>query len=289
MKINLIPNNYKVVDFYAEVWKPVITDEEDYTGLYEVSNIGRVRSLDREVWNGKVWYTKKGQILKGSENNKGYLYVNLSKNGKIKTHRMHRLVAFAFVDGWFEGAHIDHINTVRDDNRVINLRWVTPKENTNNELTLKHKSESHKGEKNYMFGKHHTEESKQKMSEAQKGKTFSEESRKKMSEAKKGEKHPMYGKHPSEETRKKLSEAKKGEKHYNFGKHLSEEHKKKISESNNKKVICVETGQVFDSIKEAGEIMGVFPTSISACCRGKLNTTGGFHWKYYEDYLREVN
>ena len=213
---------------YREVWKPVITDEEDYTGLYEISNLGRVRSLDREVWNGNGWYTKKGQILTPCKNKLDYLYVGLSKNGKQKTYRLHRLVAFAFVKGYFEGAHIDHIDTCKTKNIWTNLRWVTPKENSNNEITLKH-----------------------------------------FSEANKGEKHPMYGKTHTEETKKKMSEAKKGK--------------------GCKKVVCVETEQVFDSLTKASEHIGVDKSVISACCRGKTKTCKGYHWKYYEDYLREVD
>ena len=245
MKINLIPNNYKVVDFYEEIWKPVITDEEDYTGLYEVSNIGRVRSLDREVKvNNSKQPTKmvKGQIMTPYKDNDGYLEVGFYKDGKYRRIKIHRLVAFAFIPNPENKPHVDHINTIRDDNRAVNLRWCTPKENSNNELTLKH-----------------------------------------FSEAQKGEKHPMYGKHHTEEARKKMSEARKGENNPFFGKHHSEETKSKISEAKNKKVICIETGQVFNSLQEVEENMGVCSTSITKCCRGRQKTAGGFHWKYYEE------
>ena len=216
---------------YREVWKPVITDKEDYTGLYEVSNLGRVRIV------------KTGKIKKSCKDKGGYYSIVLCKNGKKIGHRIHRLVAFAFVEGWFEGACVDHIIPVRNGGTNIwtNLRWVTHKENNNNPLSSKNNSE------------------------AQKGKTLSEESRKKM------------------------SEAKKGEKNHNFGKHLSEETKKKISEAHGRKVICVETGQVFNSIKEAGESMDIGRASISACLAGRNKTASGFRWKYYEDYLKEVN
>ena len=83
------------------------------------------------------------------------------------------------------------------------------------------------------------------VAEAMKGKHHSEESKKKMSEAKKGEKHPMYGKHLSEETRRKISEAEKGkltgEKHPFYGKHHSEKTKKKISEAEKGKPRSEET------------------------------------------------
>ena len=76
--------------------------------------------------------------------------------------------------------------------------------------TRKKMSESNKGENNPFFGKHHSEETRLKLSEAFKGRTFSAEARKKMSEARKG-------KHPSAETRKKLSESRKGKHWYNNG------------------------------------------------------------------------
>ena len=135
---------------YREVWKPIVTDKEDYTGLYEVSNLGRVRSLDREVWSGSNWYTKKGQIMKGSvDKNSGYTSIVLYKNGKDKTYRIHRLVAFAFVEGWFEGAVVDHIIPIKNGGKNIwtNLRWVTTTQNNNNPFTKTNISVGGKGRK----------------------------------------------------------------------------------------------------------------------------------------------
>ena len=69
-----------------------------------------------------------------------------------------------------------------------------------------------KGEKCAMYGKHHSEQSRKKMSEAHKGKSMSEEHYNKLSKAFKGEKNPFYGKHHSEEVRKKMSESRRGKK-----------------------------------------------------------------------------
>ena len=79
-----------------EIWKPVV----GYEDLYEVSNLGRARSLDRTVNSGikhsdKV--VKKGKILKASLNSSGYLYLNLWRQRKNKKYRVHRLVAEAFL------------------------------------------------------------------------------------------------------------------------------------------------------------------------------------------------
>ena len=109
------------------------------------------------------------------------------------------------------------------------------------EETKKKMSESRSGEKHHFFGKHLSDETKQKISETKKGKQLSEETKKKLSEAHSGEKHHFFGKHLSDETKQKLSEAHKGKQfsvehkqkmsESHKGKHLSVEHKRKISEA----------------------------------------------------------
>ena len=106
-------------------------------------------------------------------------------------------------------------------------------------------SEAQKGEKHPLYGKHLSEETRKKISQAHKGKTVSEETRKKISQAFKGEKHPLYGKrgkdsprygkHHTEDAKRKMSESKKGENNPNYGKHPThtEETRKKLSEANN--------------------------------------------------------
>ena len=105
-----------------------------------------------------------------------------------------------------------------------------------------------------------------------------EESKRKMSEAQKGEKSHMYGKHPSEETKRKMSEAQKGENHPFYGKHHTEESKRKMSEARKKPVRCIETGIIYESIKEAKEKTGI--GGVNAVCKGNRKTAGGYHWEY---------
>lgn len=133
-----------------EVWKDIYFIENgieyDYRGLYQVSNQGRIKSLERKIIrkDGKSLPIKE-RILKPEKTKKGYNLVSLQKNGNRKIFSVHRLVTHMFCSGYFEGAEVDHINTIKDDNRAENLRWVTSKENSNNKLSKKHYSISRKG------------------------------------------------------------------------------------------------------------------------------------------------
>ena len=108
-----------------EIWKDVI----GYEGLYQVSNLGRVKSLDRFCIDGRKRY---GQIMKQVITNGGYFAVGLRKGKGQKRYLVHRLVAEAFIPNTDNKPCVDHINTIRTDNRVCNLRWCTYKENCNN-------------------------------------------------------------------------------------------------------------------------------------------------------------
>ena len=94
-------------------------------GLYEVSNLGRVRRI--KFINGKYNFDKIKEC-KQTLNTWGYMTVNLSKNGKSNTKRVHRLVAIAFLGE--SNLQIDHIDGNKQNNCVENLEYVTPKENT---------------------------------------------------------------------------------------------------------------------------------------------------------------
>ena len=132
---------------------------------YSVSDLGNVRN------------DKTGKILKPQDGGKGYMKVRLF-NGSHSDYihiAVHRLVAFAFPEicgEYSDGLQVDHLNTIRNDNRAINLRWTTPSQNRMNPITNEKFVESNSGEKHWMYGKKHSEESKMKMSESHKGKHY---------------------------------------------------------------------------------------------------------------------
>lgn len=100
-----------------ELWKPII----GYEGLYEISNLGNVKSLKKGF--------KKEKILKNRCDESEYVRVDLRLNGKSKTIRTHRLVATHFIPNIYNKPQVNHINGNKSDNRVENLEWVSSIEN----------------------------------------------------------------------------------------------------------------------------------------------------------------
>lgn len=114
---------------HTERWLPI----PGYEGSYEVSDMGRVRSLDRVIHasNGTA-YRKPGRLLRLVPFTNGHLYVNLCKPGvSSRTKSVHRLVLTAFVGPCPEGMECCHNNGVHSDNRLVNLRWDTRSANMN--------------------------------------------------------------------------------------------------------------------------------------------------------------
>lgn len=111
----------------VEEWKPVVNFEK----LYEVSNLGNVRSLQ---YHGK----KRIKIMSLSSDKLGYKLVKLRdwNNNIVGSYKVHRLVAQAFIPNPDNKEQVDHIDTNPSNNIVSNLRWATPLENQNNPITL---------------------------------------------------------------------------------------------------------------------------------------------------------
>lgn len=116
-----------------EVWREI----KGYEGLYEVSNLGRVRSLRHQ----HGYRRKVPKILKPGKKKSGYLYVNLCKNGKVTSKYVHRLVAEAFIENPLNLPQINHIDENKTNNVVFldengnfvpeksNLEWISQKDN----------------------------------------------------------------------------------------------------------------------------------------------------------------
>lgn len=136
-----------------EIWK----DIPDYEGLYQASNFGRVRSVDRYIkqYNGYNYSTRiyKGRILKCNIGNSGYLKVILQKKGKRRTYNVHRLVANTFILNPNNYPQINHKDENKLNNNINNLEWCTSTYNINfgnrnikvsNKLIGVSKSEEHR-------------------------------------------------------------------------------------------------------------------------------------------------
>lgn len=235
-----------------EIWRDVVildgkSETDTYKGKYQVSNLGNVKSLN---YNN----TNEEKLLIPNLDKKGYLRVWLCRDNNRKEYKIHRLVGFAFLgDSFFEDAQIDHINTIRTDNKVDNLRWVTNAENCNNELTRKHNSKANSGENHHFYGKHHSDESKQKISKANKGRKHSDETKRKLSKAKSGENHPQA--------------------------------RAVICITTGEVFVTIEEGAKFYGMKSS--------SNITSCCKGKRNYCGKhpitkepLKWAYLDEYTQ---
>lgn len=212
-----------------EIWKDVV----GYEGYYQVSNLGRVRSLDRIASNGRKI---KGKILSTKVNTPPYYpRVSLSVNGKMKLVQVHRLVAQAFVynPDPEHKTQVGHKDESRTNNRADNLEWVTPKENSSMPLHRERVSKANEG-------KVLSAETKSKISLSQKGKY-------------KGEKNPFYNKHHTNETKKKMSDIKKMT--YQGGNHPQA-----------KKVVC--DNIVYGSAVEASKALNINRNTLKCWLNG---------------------
>ena len=127
-----------------EIWKNIYFEENnkiiDYRGLYQISNLGRIKSLKRK-------YTTENRILKYHKKNSGYYYVDLCKNSETKRFLIHRLVAIHFITNPNNLSQVNHKNENKEDNCVENLEWCTHEYNQKYGTKSKRQSEKIKGRK----------------------------------------------------------------------------------------------------------------------------------------------
>ena len=219
-----------------EIWR----DIPNYEGIYQVSNLGRIRSLDRFVNNYKSRTKKglvRGKILKpcldSLDAHKGYYFVTFNDR---KHYKVHRLVAFSFPEicgEWFEGAEVNHKNEIKTDNRAENLEWCTRAYNINFGTAIKRKTEK-------MIGHVVADETKHKIVETRR-------------------KNNSY-KH-TQITIDKIKESRK---------------RKPVLQFTLEDVFVKE----YPSLIQAHRETGFSFQNISACCKGKRKTAHGFKWKY---------
>ena len=128
-----------------EEWRAI----KGYEGLYEVSNLGRVRSLDRYIdaisrYGTPMHRFCRGCILKESKHKKGYRFVRLCNSGDCKNQSIHRLVAQAFIPNPDNIPQVNHKDENKDNNRADNLEWCDALYNTNYGTGKYRKTEGYK-------------------------------------------------------------------------------------------------------------------------------------------------
>ena len=236
----------------VEEWRPVV----GYEGLYEVSDWGNVRSLDRSFVNSigcRRFY--KGQMLKKVLNCYGYHIVSLrDSNHNGHEGKVHRLVAEAFIPNPENKPYIGHLKTMENGledktaNEAWNIAWMTQIENSNYGTIGERLSESKKGDTNPM-----------KRPEVA---------------AKVAEKQRENGKRRFMEDPEAFFERMNRNR-----KAADEKHKIKVNQYN-------KTGEfikTWPSAADAEKELHIQHSNIAACCKGKVKSAGGFKWEYYEN------
>ena len=244
-----------------EIWK----DIQGFEGKYQVSNLGRVRSLDRTIIDkaGRVHHTR-GMILKDSINKgRGYYRVSLSDGHRNYTHiEVHRLVALHFVPGYKEGLVVNHKNENKTDNRAENLEWCTQGYNLkySDVVGWKRKAVYQYDIDGNFIAKHKCCADVEKIMGTYHGAMV----------------HVMY------ESKTMLW---KGYR-WSFEPKTKEEWHCIIRtyKTSKRPVIQYDDNGTeiyrYNTVKDAADKMGVSITAISACCRGKTIHVRGYRWSY---------
>ena len=231
-----------------EEWR----DIEGYEGLYQVSNKGRVRNINKNPY----------RMMKPHHNQRGYCQVALSSGGTYILVAVHRLVAQAFIPNPNCLPQVNHKDEVKDNNSVDNLEWCNNKYNCGYGTRGKRIGEKLKGVKHSderrmkRIGHFVSEETKTKIAEALKGKVVSEDTKAKLSKALKGKKRP-----------KEVIDK------------MREKRKIPIIQYTKQLEFIAEYPSTIDAIEALG-LPKSGNAAICKCLKGKIKSYKGFVWKY---------
>lgn len=280
-----------------EIWK----DIPEYEGLYQISNLGRVKSFP-----GKCRKSNSEPIILSNRIGRSnpYYQVILYKGKSGKSFRVHRLVAQAFIPNPDNKPCIDHIDTNTKNNRIENLRWATHKENANNPITRKNISVSNSGENNYFYGKKLSIEHREKMSLAKTGKLNGNRSIpvvqicsetgifiKEFPSAKEAERELHISEPNIISVCKKKRPVAGGyvwaykseyEMSRNKDEYIAPEKFKSLFRPVAQIDLDGNTVEIHNSIKHAAELTGTCKSAISRCAKSGRGTSGGYRWIYLE-------
>lgn len=205
-----------------------------------VSSLGRVKSIGRVVFSDKRTPQYLKERILGAKTNQGYVQVTID----YKRIFIHRLVAQAFIPNPENKPYIDHINTIRNDNRVENLRWVTPHENNMNANTLQNMRD---GRKRFL------------------------------------ENNPDYGKIISRNIRERVKDE-NFMRRFKESLNTEEARKKRIKNLPKRTVEHLDANgkliETFRSVTIAAKTTGKSMAAIVSYCRGKRNSKDGTKWRY---------
>lgn len=209
---------------------------------YEISNYGNLKRTK----NGTT------KLIRPEKLKKGYLRVSIWEEGTRNRKLIHRLVAEAFIPNPENKSQVDHINNNTSDNRVENLRWVTSKENV-----------QHSVEQNRFVT--------EKKINSYKSRKLTEEQINILKEQ-----GFQKGNIPWNKGKKGL------QFHTENWKKQASLRMKEVNKTKQTPVMCVETGEIFESQAEASRIKKISQGNIGSCLKGKRNVAGGYHWQYHK-------